>query len=163
MVETLHEKLVQGKVAVKTAAARPPVDDVGLDKLASAIELLANGETNETHKKLLLKTAEIIRNQQKRETWLVQELAQHMHKESASKFANELVARGICTKEELDAMVEKISKIGNLEAVKKAVEIVQPKRELPIGQVEKVASVKGQGDRFLEDPAIQYLMGFVGQ
>ena len=86
-----------------------------------------------------------------------------MHKDSASKFANELVTRGICTREELEGMVEKITKIGNLEAVKNAVEIVQPKKDLPIGSVEKVASRNSREAKMMEDPAIQYLMEHVGQ
>lgn len=120
---------------------------------------------NEQHKQLLLKTATVIRQLKAERDWLVNELATKMHKESASKFANELVQRGICTREELDQMVEKISKIGNLGAVKQAVDIVQPRKDLPIGQVEKTASEMGSMSaaerKMLEDPAIQFLMGCV--
>lgn len=120
---------------------------------------------NESQKTLLIKTATVIRQLKAERDYLVTELAKSMHKESASKLANDLVARGICTREELEGMVAKITKIGNLDAVKQAVEIVQPKKELPIGSVEKVASVKAGSaeEKLMQDPAVQYLMSCVGQ
>lgn len=120
---------------------------------------------NENHKALLIKTAAVIRQLKRERDWLVDQLATRMHKESASKFAKELVDRGIFTQQELDEKVEKLSSLGNLKAVQAAVDIVQPKKDLPIGSVEtKTAGAENMSDadrRILEDPAIQYLMGCI--
>jgi len=116
----------------------------------------------EQHKQLLIKTAQVIRQLKAERDYLINELATHMHKESASKFANELVEKGIFTQQELEEKVSEISKIGNLGAVKKALELVQPKKDLPIGSVEKVASVGSEEQKLLEDPAIAFLMEKVG-
>jgi hypothetical protein len=166
-VSTLQELLIK-TAAPKTAPGKKPgviVDSDGLGKLASAMDILA-GQEKDAKKQILLKTAaKVIRQQRSREDYLVGELAGHMHKESASHVARDLVSKGIYTADELDQAVEKIAKLPNLSAVKAAMELVKPKKDLPIGQVEKVAS-SGQNmtdaeRRMYEDPAIQFLMGTI--
>ena len=118
----------------------------------------------EKSKQLLLKTAAVIRQLKSERDWLVDQLATHMHKESASKFAKELVERGIFSQDEIDEKVEKISGLKDLKSVQAAVDIVhQPKTDLSIGSVEKVATADmSQADRRMtEDPAIQYLLGCI--
>lgn len=119
----------------------------------------------QAHKDLLLKVAGIVRQQRAREEYLVNELATKMHKESASTVAKDLVKRGIYSAEELDAATAEVSKVAHLESLKDALAIVQPeKKSLPIGEVEKVASIGARGEvsaeerKMLEDPAIQYLL-----
>ncbi len=119
----------------------------------------------QAHKDLLLKVAGIVRQQRVREEFLVNELATKMHKESASTVAKDLVKRGIYTQEELEAATDEVSKVAHLGSLKTALAIVQPqKKGLPIGEVEKVASVGAKGEvsdaerKMLDDPAIQYLL-----
>ena len=145
---TVHELLVQ-KVASGQAAApaaaqaskKEPVmiDDAGLDKLASTLEAIAAGKwTVEAANQVLLKTAQIIRQVKVERAYLINDKAETMHKEAASKVAGDLVKKGIYSDGELSALTEKVAKINNLDAFKQAVELVQPaKKGLPIGTVEK--------------------------
>jgi hypothetical protein len=118
----------------------------------------------QAHKDLLLKVAGIVRQTKRERDFVIDELAVHMHKESASTVAKDLVQRGVYTPEELDQTVEKVSKLKHLGSLKEALAIIQPKKDLPIGEVEKVASVGTRGEisdaerKLLEDPAIQFLM-----
>lgn len=133
---------------------------VAVDGVGTKLEKVAN--VKDAQKQLLTKTAEVLRILKAQNNYLVDELASAMQKESVSKFARELVERGICSEKELTEMVEKMTKVGNLDAVRQALDIVQPKKGLPIGAVEKqgaVATVSSGGKRdIMEDPAVQFLM-----
>lgn len=176
---TVHELLVQKAAArkpvvtepvaasVKTASKKEPVmiDDAGLDKLASALEMVAAGKlTPELSKQVLVKSAQIMRQVKVERAFLIDEQAKVLHKEAASKVAKELVDRGIYTETDIAGLVEKVAQLNNLEAVKKAVELVQPaaKKALPIGTVEKSAAPGNSREaKMMEDPAIQFLMEHV--
>ncbi len=120
----------------------------------------------EEHRKLLIKTAQVIRQLQREKNYLIEKLATKHHEEHASFIAKDLVKRGIHSQEELEELVAKVAKLKNLGAVKEAAELFSPGKDLPFGEVEKVASdnIGPASDRerkLLEDPAIQYLMGHV--
>lgn len=120
----------------------------------------------EEHRKLLIKTAQVIRQLQREKKYLVEKLATKHHEENASSIARDLIKRGIHTQEELEDLVSKIAKMNNLGAVKQATELVAPSTDLPIGEVAKVASenlgpISDRERKLMEDPAIQYLMGHV--
>jgi len=119
----------------------------------------------QAHKELLLKVASVVRQLKRERDFLVDELATAMHKESASTVAKDLVQRGIYSQEELDSAVEKVSKVKHLGALKEALAIVQPKKDLPIGTVEKTAEANGAVSdaerKMMEDPAIQHLLQYV--
>lgn len=120
----------------------------------------------EEHRKLLIKTAQVIRQLQREKSYLIEKLATKHHEEHASFIARDLVKRGIHSQEELEDLVSKVAKMKNLGAVKDAAELFAPSKDLPIGEVEKVASenlgpISDRERKLLEDPAIQYLMGHV--
>lgn len=120
----------------------------------------------EEHRKLLIKTAQVIRQFQREKKYLIEKLATKHHEENASSIARDLVKRGIHSQEELEDLVSKVAKMRNLGAVKDAAELFAPSQNLPIGEVEKVASdnlgpVNDRERKLLEDPAVQFLMGHV--
>jgi polyhydroxyalkanoate synthesis regulator phasin len=176
---TVHELLVkqaaarkpvaseQPEGAVKKASKKEPVmiDDAGLDKLAAALEMVAAGKlTPELSKQVLVKSAQVMRQVKVERAFLIEEQAKSLHKESASNLAKELVNRGIYSDEDIAGLVEKVAQLNNLDAVKKAVELVQPtaKKALPIGTVEKsAASGNSREAKLMEDPAIAFLMEHV--
>lgn len=120
----------------------------------------------EEHRKLLIKTAQVIRQLQREKKYLVEKLATKHHEEHASSIARDLVKRGIHSQEELEDLVSKVAKLKNLGAVKDAADLFSPSKTLPFGEVEKVASenlgpISDRERKLLEDPAVQYLMGHV--
>ena len=118
---------------------------------------------NEKHQQLLKTAAKVITAQQTQIDWLTEELAKARHEKSASKLAGELIAQGVGTQEEAAELAVKIAKIGNLSAVKQALELLpKPKRDLPIGSVEKVAEEKTAEHKLMEDPAVEFLMSKAG-
>ena len=171
---TVHELLTQRVAAkkpaieqasgsVKAATKREPVmiDDAGLDKLASALDAIAAGKWDpEVAKRALVKTAQILRQVKVERSFLINEQAKVLHKEAASRVVKELVDRGIYSNEDMAALIEKVSKLNNLDAVKQAAELVQPatKKALPIGTVEKAASGNSREANMMEDPAIAFLI-----
>jgi hypothetical protein len=118
---------------------------------------------NEKHQQLLKTAAKVIIAQQKQIDYMVEELAKANHAKSASKLASSLIAQGVGTQEEAAELAEKIAKIGNLSAVKQALELLpRPKKDLPIGSVEKVAEDKTAEHKLMEDPAVEFLMSKAG-
>lgn len=173
-MSSLHEKLVSGLSGKDAKAASSEkgassqvveIDAEGVEKMAQVLEKVPRSGAE---RELLAKAAWALRTLQAQKDYLVTELATRMHMDDAHKVAKDLVARGICEEKDVDLMTEKVAKLSHLGAMKEAVALVHtPKKELPIGTVEKSAATGGESkgganDWLKRDPAAQFLMQSAG-